>query len=184
VPFRPDPFSLLSTGHHQIRIVQNVLNDTDQATWEKFVDLGGRSAQRLGMARSLGQIWAALYLSPRPLTLQDLMDCLHISKGGASMSVRQLAEWNAVSRVWVKGDRRDFYEANPEFTQILRHLLTVFLKPRLASTSGQLQDMKNSVGKKEGTSTPEGLFMRERISKLESVHKKVSKLLPLAEKLL
>jgi DNA-binding transcriptional regulator GbsR (MarR family) len=174
------------TNLRLIYIVQNVLNNTSQAreVWEQFVDLGGRSAQRLGMARSLGQIWAALYLSPRPLTLQDLMDCLHISKGGASMSVRQLAEWNAVRRVWVKGDRRDFYEANPEFTQILRHLLTVFLKPRLRSTAGQLEAMKNEVSAKKGFSSEDALFMRERISKLESVHKKISKLLPLAEKLL
>jgi hypothetical protein len=56
----------LAEGEH-IYYVQFILNKEDLAIWENFVDLAGRSAQRLGMARSLGQVYAALYLSPRPL---------------------------------------------------------------------------------------------------------------------
>ena len=142
---------------HRIYYVQNVLNDKDREVREKFIDLGGRSAQRLGFARSLGQVYAALYLSPRPLGLQDLMDTLHISKGNASMSVRQLAEWGTVRRIWVKGDRKDFYE---------------------------LKDMRVYLEKSTEELSEEGVFMRQRIYRIESLQKKIGKVLPLLEKFL
>lgn len=151
---------------------------------EQFFDLGGRSALRLGLPRSLGQIYAALYLSPRPLSLQDLMDSLHISKGSASMSVRQLAAWGAVEQVWVKGDRRDFYQANPDFGKILRRWLGAFLKPRLDSTAHQLEEMSQLLSTTNSKSDPDDAFIRERLAKLQKFQNRIRKVLPLAEKLL
>jgi DNA-binding transcriptional regulator GbsR (MarR family) len=63
------------------------------------------------------------------------MNQLQISKGNASMSVRQLADWGAVERVWIKGDRRDYYEAREEFRDVLRHFLGAIIKPRVHSRS-------------------------------------------------
>ncbi len=161
------------------------MNAEDQKIWGAFVDLGGRSAQRLGLARSLGQVYAALYLSPDPLGLEDLMRQLHISKGNASMSVRQLAEWGAVERSWVKGDRRDYWRARDDFRAVLKHFTSAVLKPRLASTSDQLKGMKESLASpRNRQKTDEGEFMRQRIAKLHSFESKMHKLLPLAEKLL
>jgi DNA-binding transcriptional regulator GbsR (MarR family) len=164
--------------------VQNVLNDDAREVWDSFVDLGGRAAQRLGLARSLGQIYAALYLSPQPLALQDLMDQLQISKGGASMSVRQLADWGAVERVWVKGDRKDYWQAKDDFRHVLRHILSVLLKPRLDSTHDQLEGMQATLRESDGKTDPDVIFMRKRIAKLESFQGKLKKILPIAEKLL
>lgn len=151
---------------------------------EKFIDLGGRSAQRLGLARSLGQVYAALYLSPRPLGLKDLMDSLHISKGNASMSVRQLAEWGTVRRVWVKGDRKDFYEVNPNFSEVLGQFLSYLIKPRLESTSAQLKDMRLCLGDSTVPTSAAGEFMRQRIARIEELQKKAEKLMPLLETIL
>jgi DNA-binding transcriptional regulator GbsR (MarR family) len=162
------------------RYVQNVLNAEEQTVFDQFVDLGGRSAQRLGLPRSLGMIYAALYLSPEPLGLQDLMDQLHISKGGASMGVRQLETLGAVRKVWQKGDRKDFYEAVTDFSAVARHLFTVIIKPRIASSGSQLQDMRART--ESGVKNSERIrFMRDRIAKLESAQKKIQKLLPLAD---
>jgi DNA-binding transcriptional regulator GbsR (MarR family) len=156
------------------------LNAEEQAVFDQFVDLGGRSAQRLGLPRSLGMIYAALYLSPEPLGLQDLMDQLHISKGGASMGVRQLETLGAVRNVWQKGDRKDYYEAITDFSAVMHHLLTVIIKPRLASSGNQLHGMRSQTD--AGAKGSERIrFMRDRIARLESAQKKIQKLLPLAE---
>jgi DNA-binding transcriptional regulator GbsR (MarR family) len=164
--------------------IQNVLNAQEKAVWGSFIDLAGRSSLKLGLPRSLGQVYAAIYLSSSPLGLEDLMDSLHISKGNASMSVRQLAEWGAVRCLWVKGDRKDYYEATEKFSDVVRHFFQVILKPRVASTSSQLQGMSADLKKLNGASSPDGTFMRERIVRLENFHKKISKVFPLVEKLL
>jgi DNA-binding transcriptional regulator GbsR (MarR family) len=157
------------------------LNAQDRQTWETFVDLAGRSAQRLGFGRSLGQVFAALYLSPEPLGLADLTRQLHISKGNASMSVRQLAEWGAVRQVWVRGDRKDYYEVNTDFAGVVRTFLSTLIRPRLESAGRQLRDMREGAGKGGGRLSERGEFMRQRIARLESLQKKAAKLLPLAE---
>jgi HTH-type transcriptional regulator, glycine betaine synthesis regulator len=163
--------------------IQFVLNDLDHEIRQRFIDLGGRSAQRLGLPRSLGQIYAVLYLSPRPMSLQDLMEALHISKGNASMGVRQLKAWSALDQIWVKGDRRDYYQANPDFRNVLKNLLSVLIKPRLESTSRQLEEMQNlsPARPREGSDTA---FIRDRLAKLHRFESKIRKIIPLAEKLL
>jgi HTH-type transcriptional regulator, glycine betaine synthesis regulator len=160
------------------------LNAEEKIVWDRFVDLAGRAALRLGLPRSLGQVYAAIYLSPAPLGLEDLMTSLEISKGNASMSVRQLAEWGAVRCLWVKGDRKDYYEATEKFADVIRHFFNAILKPRVSSTTGQLESMNRSLKELNGKSSAEGQFMRERIARLESFHKKISKAVPLLEKLL
>ncbi|MDX6766287.1 MAG: hypothetical protein SFU85_05810 [Candidatus Methylacidiphilales bacterium] len=159
------------------------MNDQDTAIRERFIDLGSRSAQRLGLPRSLGQIYAVLYLSPRPLSLHDLMDALHISKGNASMGVRQLKSWGALEQVWVKGDRRDYYQANPDFRQVLRHLLGALIRPRLESTSRQLEEMQVLVSAR-GAKGADSEFIQGRLTKLHQFETRIRKILPLAEKLL
>jgi len=183
----PKSFPTINSGlasWHYFCFVQNILNAQDKEVWDSFVDLAGRSALRLGLARSLGQVYAAIYLSPRPLGLGDLMESLHISKGNASMSVRQLAEWGAIRGVWVKGDRKDYYEATPQFSEVLHHFLSVILKPRILSTENQLKGMHGQLQARNGKLSEEGRFMKERINRLENLHKKLNRFLPLAEKLL
>lgn len=156
------------------------MNDKTQSVWDQFVDLGGRSAQRLGMPRSLGQVYAALYLSPEPLGLQDLMDQLHISKGNASMSVRQLADWGAVKRIWIKGDRKDYYQVVENQGQVIRAFLDNMLKPRLISSGGQLEEMEQKLDALPHKD-PNEAFYQERIAKLKKIHSRISKILPLLE---
>jgi DNA-binding transcriptional regulator GbsR (MarR family) len=167
-----------------MRYVQNILNDQDLQVWKAFVDLAGRSALRLGLSRSLGQVYAAIFLSPRPMGLEDLMEALHISKGNTSMSVRQLAEWGTIRAVWIKGDRRDYYEATEAFGPVARHFLSIVLKPRIASTEAQLRTMEVQIESQSGKISEEGRFMKERIARLKNFHRKISKLVPLVEKFL
>lgn len=165
-------------------IVQFVLNETEQAVWRDFVDLGGRAALRLGLARSLGQVYAALYMSPEPLGLEDLVRDLGISKGNASMSLRRLGELGAVERVWVSGERRDYWQARDDFRRVLRHLLEAVLKPRLVSTGHQLETMQVALRRAEGDGSERLAFMQKRIAKLQSVRKKLGAAVPLLEKVL
>jgi len=167
-------------GGLEICFIQYILNIAASSVWDRFVDLAGRSAQRVGLPRSLGQVFAALYLSPQPLGLQDLMDQLHISKGSASMSVRQLADWGAVKRVWVKGERRDFYRVEEDLSLALASFLGNMLKPRIESSGRQLADMSRE--SRQAPTHSEEAFYHQRIEKLCKMHRRLETLLPLVEK--
>ena len=81
----------------------------DSKARKDMVEAAGGLFQALGLSRSAGQIYGLLYLSDKPLSLDDMVDLLSISKGSASMGTRHLASWGVIRQVWVPGDRRDFY---------------------------------------------------------------------------
>lgn len=62
-----------------------------------------------GFRKNLGRIWAALYLSPVPLTSAELCDDLQLSTGSVSMALGELKRWGAIRKHYVSGDRRDHW---------------------------------------------------------------------------
>src|ERR1700739_2304014 len=59
----------------------------------------------------MGRVWTVLYLSPDPLSAEDLRQLLKLSSGAVSMTLSELARWGVVRKVWIQGERRDFYAA-------------------------------------------------------------------------
>ncbi len=61
-----------------------------------------------------------LFLSEKPLCLDDMVERLKISKGNASLNIRKLESLGVAKRVWVKGDRKGFYEAELDLEKIIK----------------------------------------------------------------
>lgn len=78
-----------------------------------FIDGAGKiSSALLGMVNKVGgQIYALLFLSSEPMSLDEIADRLHISKSNISINIRLLEEMNLVKKSWVKGSRKDYYVA-------------------------------------------------------------------------
>jgi DNA-binding transcriptional regulator GbsR (MarR family) len=74
-------------------------------------DIVGRLMEFWGFKRNMGRVWAVLYLSPDPLSADDLRNALQLSSGAVSMTLSELGRWGVVRRVWIQGQRRDFYTA-------------------------------------------------------------------------
>ncbi|MEA1963668.1 MAG: hypothetical protein U9O41_00835, partial [Candidatus Aerophobetes bacterium] len=72
-----------------------------------FTEGIGRLTATVGVSRVIGQLYAVLFLSDKPLCLNDMVERLKISKGGASLNIRELEKLGVVKKVWVKGDRKD-----------------------------------------------------------------------------
>jgi len=88
----------------------------------------GQLTAELGFSKSMGQLYAALYLSEKPVSLNELAKVCRMSKGNASINLRRLEKWDAVKKVWGNGDRRDYYEANRNILGFtLNHSERVFL---------------------------------------------------------
>lgn len=82
-------------------------------------------ADYFGFSKVMGQLYGALLLSPEPLSLDDLMEQLNISKASVSMNLRTLEHLGMVRQVWVRGKagRRKYYEAETDFIQIVTNIL-------------------------------------------------------------
>ncbi len=88
---------------------------------DRFIESAGKiSANMLGMVNKVGgQIYALLFLSREPLSLDEISEILQVSKGNISVNVRLLEELKLVQKVWVKGSRRDYYEAKRQYPRKL-----------------------------------------------------------------
>src|SRR5665213_1040716 len=102
-----------------------MLNPVETEVIELFVQFSGV----LGQPRSVAEIYGLLFISHLPLTLDDLAERLHISKGSASQGLKFLRELGAVREVAGANHRRTHYEAVAE----LRHLAGSFLRQQFAS---------------------------------------------------
>src|SRR5947207_8226190 len=99
------------------------LNPTLSAANDSMLDGLGQLADYFGYNRVMGKMYGALLLSPEPMSLDDLMNHLDISKASVSMNMRTLENMGIVREVWVRGDRRKYYEAEPDFWKILTNVL-------------------------------------------------------------
>lgn len=94
-----------------------------QAVRDSMVDGLGQLTEFFGFSRVMGRLYGALLMSPTPLSLDELQDVLDISKANVSMNMRALERWNMVREVWVKGDRRKFYQAEPDLWKVIASIL-------------------------------------------------------------
>jgi DNA-binding transcriptional regulator GbsR (MarR family) len=142
----------------------------------RIIEDAGNTTQSLGVGRVLGQIFAYLYFTPQPQGLTDLQGALGISKGSASMGVRQLEQWNAVRKVWVRGDRKDYYEANDWLGEIVRNVLRDTVGSKLLASSVLLDDdLEEKLHDALGDTAETEAFLSERISNLRKFQKKTEK---------
>jgi DNA-binding transcriptional regulator GbsR (MarR family) len=93
-------------------------------TVQQFVEAWGAMGALWGINRSVARVHALLMATEDSLSLDEIAEKLQISKGNASMSLRELRTFGVVRQVEVPGDRRDFYVTEPDvwtmFFRILR----------------------------------------------------------------
>ncbi len=87
---------------------------------DRFIEGAGLLATTVGGSRVIGQLYTMLFLSDKPLCLDDMVEKLKTSKGDASLNIRELERLRVVKKVWVKGDTKDFYEAELDFEKIIK----------------------------------------------------------------
>ena len=86
---------------------------------EKFVLHWGEMGARWGVNRSVAQIHALLYLSPKPLSAEEIADALAIARSNVSNSIRELQSYELVTVTHVIGDRRDYFNAESDPWEIM-----------------------------------------------------------------
>lgn len=156
-------------------------------TRQAFVEAGGNFCRKIGLPKSIGQIYGLLFLSPKPLSLEDITQLLEISKASASVGTRQLIAWGAVRQVWVPGNRRDYFEAVPELRQIARRAYDEFLRPKLDASEKRYERLRTFLEEDlvEGRlSQEEHEFCENRLLRVGRLQERVRTAVPLVEQFL
>ncbi|MEW5960826.1 MAG: MarR family transcriptional regulator [Chloroflexota bacterium] len=123
---------------------------------ERFILHWGEMGSLWGINRTMAQIHALLLISEEPLSANDIMDELQISRGNVSMALRELIAWGIVSRVHIKGERREFYTTEKDVWKMFRIIARERKKREvdptitvLRESVADLEKMPDSVGKHE-----------------------------------
>ena len=89
----------------------------------KFILHWGEMATRWGINRTVAQIHALLFLSPRPLNAEEIAEALSVARSNVSTSLRELQGWGIIRVVHVMGDRRDHFESLKDVWELFRQVL-------------------------------------------------------------
>lgn len=84
----------------------------------KFIQTWGALGSQWGINKTMAQIHALLMVSSTPISMEDIMDELQISRGNASMNLRALMDWGIVYKEYKPGERRDYFTAEPDLDEL------------------------------------------------------------------
>ncbi|MEQ8174210.1 MAG: hypothetical protein ABRQ26_03990 [Syntrophomonadaceae bacterium] len=93
--------------------------DKVQEACDIVIEAFGKSYALYGLPDVLGRIYGVLFFADQPLGLEDIARELQVSKATVSVNIRLLEAVKNVRKVWVKGSRRDYYEAERNFSKIM-----------------------------------------------------------------
>jgi len=93
------------------------------AVEEKFILHWGEMGTRWGINRTVAQIHALLYLSPKALHAEEITQTLSVARSNVSNSLRELQGWGIVRVAHVLGDRRDHFETFDDVWELFRVIL-------------------------------------------------------------
>lgn len=88
----------------------------------QFVAHFGEMGSRWGINRTVGQIYALIFLSPHALNADDIAEALEFSRSNVSMGLKELQSWRLVKLLHRPGDRREYFEAPDDVWEIFRVL--------------------------------------------------------------
>ncbi|MBC3847590.1 ArsR family transcriptional regulator [Winogradskyella echinorum] len=87
---------------------------------EKFISTWGSLGSLWGINKAMAQIQALLFISTKPLSMEDIMEDLKISRGNTSMNLRQLMDWGIVTKVLVSGERKEFFTTEKDVQELAK----------------------------------------------------------------
>jgi len=109
---------------------------------QEFILHFGEMGSRWGINRTVGQIYALLFLSQQPLNAEQITDGLGISRSNTSMGLKELQAWSLVRLKHFQGDRRDYFTTPEDLWEIVRILIAERKKREIDPTLTKLRELE------------------------------------------
>jgi len=147
----------------------------------EIIDFFVQLSRLLGQPRSLAEIYGLLFISARPLAMDDLIERLQLSKGSASQGLKFLRNMGAVRMVYVAGERRVHYEAVAELRILAIRFLRDQIVPHFDNGQARLERIAAMV---KQLPAEERAPVNGRVRMLQSWERNGRRFLPLVVKIL
>lgn len=131
----------------------------------------------LGLPKSVGEIYGSLFISKVPLSLDDLVELLGMSKGSGSQGLKMLRTLGAVSEVEGMDGRKVYYKADLELKSLVGGFIREEVRPHLSNA-------KLKIGKMYDSNVGDDAHYDGRLDKLNSWRKRAVIMLPILQKIL
>jgi DNA-binding transcriptional regulator GbsR (MarR family) len=116
---------------------------------QQFISSWGAFGTHWGINRTMAQIHALLLVSPDPLTQDDMMEELNISRGNANMNIRELINWGLVERVILSGERKEYFIAEKDIWKVVKQIVKERKKRELEPLLKLLDQLEEVEGDKK-----------------------------------
>lgn len=126
-----------------------------------------RLGDSLGVPKSLAQIYALVFVSADPVSAQDCVDCLHISRSSAGQGLKTLKEVGAIRTDFQLGARRETFRIEPDLGKLIQGVLEGRLFPAFEEFFNRLETVEESAASRKEK------FIIQRIEKLRRWSSKV-----------
>lgn len=93
-------------------------SDALERTRSLFIRRWGEMGATWGISRTMAEVHALLFITGDPLCTDDIMELLQVSRGNASMNLRQLVNWGLVRRTHLRGDRKEYFVSDLDAWQM------------------------------------------------------------------
>lgn len=87
---------------------------------DKFVNSIARTGELMGFSEAMSRIYGLLYISPLPLSLDDICERLSLTKGTVSLYLKHLEERDLIGRAYIKKSRKKYYEIRHDLWHVIR----------------------------------------------------------------
>ncbi|MCF2873446.1 MULTISPECIES: GbsR/MarR family transcriptional regulator [unclassified Tenacibaculum] len=111
----------------------------------KYIHTWGSLATNWGINKTMAQVHALLLVSTKPLSADEIMETLKISRGNVNMNVRALIDWGIVSKELVVGERKEFFVAGKDIWELFKQVTKERKKREIEPVLKVLDDLKNGV---------------------------------------
>jgi DNA-binding transcriptional regulator GbsR (MarR family) len=138
-------------------------------------------SRALGQPRSVAEIYGLLFISHKPLPMDDLIERLNLSKGSGSQGLKYLQDLGAVRTVYVAGERRTHYEAVAELRNLAGRFLRQQILTHFEDSKTRLERIADQV---KNLSGEQRKFVTTRVKLLRSWEKNGRRMLPFVAKML
>jgi DNA-binding transcriptional regulator GbsR (MarR family) len=141
---------------------------------QQFISSWGAFGTHWGINRTMAQIHALLLISPDPMTQDDIMDELNISRGNTNMNIRELINWMLVERILLPGERKEYFIAEKDIWKVVKQIVKERKKRELEPMLQLLDKLEEVDGDKKDKNIKSFI---ETVSSIKKLGKQADKTL-------
>lgn len=143
---------------------------------QEFILHFGEMGSRWGINRTVGQIYALLFLSAKPLNADEITAALGISRSNTSMGLKELQSWTLVRLKHFQGDRRDYFTTPEDLWEITRILIAERKKREIDPTLTKLRELELEGPQGDDYAEARIAELREMIEMMTGFYEEMEKL--------